>query len=118
MRGSITQRSKGSWTLIVNLGYQMDPTTGLKRRKQHWQTIRGTRREAETALTNLLKSLDSGTHVDASTITLGQWLDEWLEAGKPHWAATTYVKYENTIRLHLKPAAIGNMRLQEIRATH
>ena len=39
MRGSITQRSKGSWTLIVNLGYQLDPATGCKRRRQRWQTI-------------------------------------------------------------------------------
>ena len=118
MRGSITQRSKGSWTLIVNLGYQLDPATGCKRRRQRWQTIRGTRKDAETALTNLLKSLDSGTYVDLNTITLGQWLTEWLEASKPQFRPSTYTRYAGIVAHDLKTAAIGSLRLQQLRPTH
>jgi hypothetical protein len=34
MRGSITQRSRGSWTLILDLGYVQDPATGKRKRRQ------------------------------------------------------------------------------------
>jgi hypothetical protein len=34
MRGSIKKRYEGLWSLILDLGYQTDPTTGLRKRKQ------------------------------------------------------------------------------------
>jgi len=34
MRGSLIQRYKGSWSIILDLGYQTDPATGLRKRKQ------------------------------------------------------------------------------------
>ena len=50
MRGSLKKRSKHSWTIILDLGYQQDPQTGKRRRRQKWITLRGTKREAETPL--------------------------------------------------------------------
>ena len=47
MRGSIIKRYEGSWSLVLDLGYQTDPATGLRKRKQQWITIKGTRRDAE-----------------------------------------------------------------------
>ena len=34
MRGSLKQRSKGSWTIILDLGSKRDPVSGLMKRKQ------------------------------------------------------------------------------------
>src|SRR5215831_20961083 len=34
MRGNLIQRYKGSWGIILDLGYQTDPATGLRKRKQ------------------------------------------------------------------------------------
>lgn len=34
MRGTIKKRYAGSWSLILDLGYQVDPTTGKTKRKQ------------------------------------------------------------------------------------
>ena len=49
MRGSLKQRSKGSWSIILDLGYETDPDTGQKKRKQRCQTIRGTRSKPKTS---------------------------------------------------------------------
>lgn len=37
MRGHIKQRSKGSWSIVIDVG--KDPETG--KRRQHWHTIKG-----------------------------------------------------------------------------
>ena len=78
MRGSLKQRSPGSWALILDLGYEPHPETGKLRRKQKWQTFRGTRKQAETKLTELVNSLQDGEYVDPSKMTVGQWLTEWI----------------------------------------
>jgi hypothetical protein len=36
MRGSLVQRYKGSWSVVRDLGYDVDPTTGKRKRKQKW----------------------------------------------------------------------------------
>ena len=79
MRGSIKRRYKGSWSLILDIGADVDPSTGLRKRKQKWITFRGTRKQAETKLSELLNSANNGTFVEPSKITLGEWLREWLE---------------------------------------
>ena len=68
MRGSMKQRSRGSWTLILDLGYVEDPCTGRRKRRQQWMTVRGTKRDAETRLNTLLT--DVTTTVTDVTATL------------------------------------------------
>jgi len=52
MPGSIVKRSKGSWTVVVDLG--RDPATG--KRRQLWRSVKGTKREAKALLVQLLTS--------------------------------------------------------------
>ena len=53
MRGSLRQRSRGAWSLILERGYVVDPATGRRKRRQTWITFRGTKREAEQKLAAL-----------------------------------------------------------------
>ena len=71
MRGTIKQRSKGSWTIILDL--ESDPATG--RRRQRWETIRGSRRQAEQRLTELLRELDIGGFVKPASASI--WCRPW-----------------------------------------
>jgi integrase len=79
MRGSIQKRYKDSWSIIIDLGYQPDPTTGTLKRKQKWFTVRGTKRAAEKKLAELLHQANRNELVEPTRLTLGQWLEEWLE---------------------------------------
>lgn len=119
MRGSIKRRYKGSYSLILDLGAEPDPTTGLVKRKQKWITFRGTRKQAETRLTELLGAADGGTFVEPAKITLITWLREWLEAAiKPQCQPATYVRYNGIVENHISQATIADMPLQKIRASH
>lgn len=67
MRGHITKRSKGSWSIVLDVG--RDPSTG--RRKQQWLTIRGTKKQAETKLVELQHQMDSGGYIKPTKETVG-----------------------------------------------
>jgi integrase len=120
MRGSIVRRYEGSYSLIIDLGYQPDPITGKPKRKQKWHTFRGTRKDAEKRLTDLLNAVDKGTYVDSSKMTLGQWLKEWLEVAikPPRCRPSTYTRYKGIIENDLLKAPIASTPLQRIRSTH
>jgi len=118
MRGSLKQRYKGSWSLVLDLGYQADPDTGLRKRKQKWITFRGTRKQAETKLTDLVRDANKGEFVEPSKLTLGEWLTTWLaETVKPARRRNTFIAYNSIVTGHLVPA-IGAVTLQALRPGH
>jgi len=56
MRGHIRKRGN-SWVIVVELG--RDPVT--KKRKQQWQSIKGTKKDAEREMRALLTTIETGT---------------------------------------------------------
>ena len=118
MRGSIKKRYEGSWSLILDLGYQTDPHTGLRKRRQKWVTFRGTKKDAQTQLTELLRAANRSEFVERSKITVGEWLKDWLDKAirPPAKRVTTYRVYKHVIKDKLIPA-LGAIRLQELKAT-
>ena len=105
MRGSIRQRSKNSWLLVLELGYLRDSETGKTKRIQKYETVRGTKRDAENRLNDLLHDVKHGTYIAPDKRTVGQWLDEWVELAikPPRRTQRAYDTYKSVIRLHLKP---------------
>src|SRR4051794_14034292 len=59
VKGSVTQRSPGAWTLRFDAGRDASG-----KRKQKVATFRGTKREAERELTRLLNDVHSGTFIE------------------------------------------------------
>jgi integrase len=120
MRGSITQRYKGSWSIILDLGYEPDARNpGKLRRKQKWITFRGTHKDAEKRLNDLVGNVNHGQFVEPSKITLGKWLADWLEASlKPRARASTYVRYKGIIENNIAKATIASIPLQKLQPTH
>jgi len=119
MRGSLKQRYKGSWSIILDLGFEPDPVTGVPKRKQKWVTFRGTKKQADAKLTELLGAANDGTFVEPSKITLGAWLREWLEvAVRRQRRPTTYARYLGIIENDILPTTIASVPLQKLRGTH
>jgi integrase len=118
VRGSITQRSPGSWSLILDLGHELNPETGTLQRKQKWHTFRGTKKDAQAKLTELLRAVNRGEYVETSKLTFGEWLTEWLDKAikPPAKRLSTYRTYHHVIEDQVKPA-IGMIRLQALKAT-
>lgn len=118
MRGSLTQRYKGSWSIILDLGYEPHPVTGTLRRKQKWFTVRGTRKDAEKKLGDLLYAANHGTIVEPSKMTLGKWLTEWIDTTKPRLRSSSYTRYKGIIDGSLLKAPIANILIQQLRGSH
>ncbi|MBA3884574.1 MAG: site-specific integrase [Acidobacteria bacterium] len=119
MRGSIRRRYKGSWSLILDLGYATDPETGRQKRKQKWVTFRGTKKDAEKELTRLLNASDTGVFVEPSKLTLLTWLESWLRLTvEPTARPATLVRYQGIVANHVAKATIGSIPLQKLRASH
>jgi len=114
MRGSIRQRAKGSWSIIIEL--DKDAVTG--KRRQRWLTIKGDRDTAEKKLTQTLHEIDTGSYVQPGKVKVSQFLDKWLEAYcKPNLTPKALERYESIVRVHLKPA-LGRLTLPQLRSSH
>src|SRR5262245_2313591 len=116
MRGSLRQRSKGSWRLTLEFGYRVDPTTGKKKRIQKFITFRGTKKEAESKLNDLTNDVQHDTFIAPDKRTVGEWLESWVDLAikPPIRTQRAYDTYRSVIALHLKPA-LGELRLQGLR---
>ena len=75
MRGTLKQRSKGSWTIILDMG--PDPDSG--KRRQQWHTVKGTKKQAEAKLVELIHQLDTGHYSRPTKQTFGDFLTQWLQ---------------------------------------
>jgi integrase len=118
MRGSIKKRYEGSWSLILDFAYRVDPKTGQRRRHQKWITFRGTKRKAQERLAELVTERSHGTFVSPSKLTFGDWLDTWVDKAikPPRRTLRAYETYQSVITKHVKPK-LGAIRLQELLPT-
>lgn len=110
MRGSIRKRSNGSWTFILDQG--RDPATG--KRRQQWVSVKGTKKEAEKRLAELIHQLDTGGFVKPAKLTVADFLRQWLR----DYVATnvrprTAEGYAHIIERHLVPA-LGALYLTQL----
>ncbi len=102
MKGSIEKRGN-SWRLSVYLG--KDPVTGKERRLR--KTVRGSKKDAQKELRDLLHSIDNGTFVQPTKMTVEQYLEQWLKMHKPNIEPTTHDWYTMVCRKHMAPRTWG-----------
>ncbi len=113
MRGHIEQRSKGStWSIKIEL--DKDPATG--KRRQQWVTVRGSKKNAEKKLSELLRQLDTGSYIQPGKTTLADYLDRWLaEYVKPNLSPRSYERYADIVKRCFTPK-LGNVLLTQLKA--
>ena len=88
------------------------------KRKQKWVTFRGTKRDAQARLAELLNDQNKGTFVEPHKRTLGEWMTDWLEQTiQPTRTPRTYDTYKGVLANHLIPA-LGALRLQDVKPMH
>jgi len=114
MRGHIIKRYKGSYAIVLSTG--KDPTTG--KYKQQWYSVKGTKKDAEKKLAEMVHQLDTGAFMKPAKTTLGDFLDRWVkDYVQPNLAPRTAEVYEHIIRKHLGPA-LGDITLMQLKAEH
>jgi integrase len=116
MRGRIFKRTKEAkhWTMVVDVG--VDPKTG--KRKQLCRTVGSTKKAAEKELAAIIGMVESGKGVKPVKLTLGQYLNQWLdEYAKVNTGPRTYQRYREIVRDNLVPN-LGAIPLMELKPHH
>jgi len=118
MRGHIRKQSPNSWGIYIYLGKQIDPKTGKRKNKYKTYTVRGTRKQAETKLTEILDKINKGIFIEPTKITVEEYFTYWLkEHVKPNLSQGTYVWYDFLARKYIIPHW-GYAKLSSISAYH
>jgi len=87
-----------------------DPGTG----KQIQRSISGkSQKEVAQKLKAAISSLDSGTYIAPSKMTVGEWMDVWSKQYLGGVKESTVAAYNATIRTHIKPG-LGAIRLDAL----
>lgn len=101
--GTIRQRADGSWEGRISL-------PNGERKSVYGRT----RRDVSEKTTTLLRDVQQGLPVPTGRLTLGAFLQQWLEeAVKPSVREQTYISYSQIVRNHVVPT-LGRLPLPEV----
>ena len=100
--GSIYQQNDGRWVSAITL-------LSSERKRYYGRT----RHEVHDRLTKALKVRQDGLPIALDDrLTVGQYLDHWLEKAKAELRSSTYRGYEAKVRQHIKPG-LGRVRVAD-----
>lgn len=108
LRDGVMKRGS-TWSYVIRV---RDPETGVSKPK--WVGGFVTEEEAKAARDEARVKARRGEYIDRTTITVAQYLDEWLEAHAVEIKPRTLAGYHTMVRLYIKPH-IGDLRLQAVR---
>jgi integrase len=111
MRGSIKQRSPGSYTITIYLG--KDPVT--KKKKWHTATVRGSKRDAQTECAKLIAAITGGGFSEPNKVRVAEFLERWLTHVTTQVDARTHVGYAEKVRKNIIPL-LGQVLLTKLRS--
>jgi integrase len=108
--GTIYRRKDGKWSTQ----YTVYTTEGRKRKTLYSKT----RSEVAAKLAKALSDREGGLAFDTADVTLGPYLDRWLsDSVQGSVQETSYRRYEELARLHIKPA-LGRLKLKSLTPAH
>lgn len=110
----IHRRSAGTWEVVLEAG--RDPRSGKRLRETF--TFKGTKKEAELEAAKRTSAIASGTYVDPSKETVGEFLYRWLrDYVEPSLSLRTQLRYREVVEGDLVPQ-LGSIPIQQLRPTH
>lgn len=91
--------------------------TRTGRRRQKWHSGFTTRREAERALTEKLRQVETHSYVEQSKQTVGTFLNEWLDATRATVQESTQHSYRMLVDWYVTPR-LGAVPTQDLTPAH
>jgi integrase len=110
--GTIVKRGS-TYSVVLDLGRGPDG-----RRIRKWHSGYRTRKDAERARVELLATLDRGSYVEPSKLTVAAFLrDHWLPSLRAQVRPSMWAEHKSKVEVHLVPA-IGGVLLQRLTPGH
>nr|WP_269438130.1 tyrosine-type recombinase/integrase [Phosphitispora fastidiosa] len=113
-KNNIIPRGANRWLIRYEL--PRDPQTGKRRQKA--LTVKGTKKDAERKLREKLQEVDNGNFVVPSSITIEQYMLNWLDKYEVNYpVAKTHKTAQSLITNHVINE-LGAMKLSDLQAYH
>jgi len=108
VRKRTTKDGSHSWQIIIE--QLPDPETGERNRV--YKSVKGTKREAEKIMMQIMADLETDSYVKITAITVKQYFMEWHDTYiVPHKSPTTTASYQYNIENYINPR-FGKQQLQ------
>lgn len=102
-------RTTVNWYVVVELDRDAEG-----KRRQRWHGGYRTRKEAETARVEILHTINTGSYVEPTSTTFGEWVHEtWLPLAAQRLKPSAEAHYRNYLRLHILPT-LGPLQFRQI----
>jgi hypothetical protein len=113
MRGHIRERSPGHFAIVI------DARDAAGNRKRRWFSFEGTKREAQRRCAELIAETRGGQAASPERMTVGQYLERWLDHALPLVSPRTHERYQELVRNRLAPllGAVPVAKLSRIQIT-
>lgn len=108
MSGHLVERGANRWAIVL------ETRDANGRRKQKWHSFRGTKREAQKRLAELVTECEHGTYVEPSKQTVATFFADWLRDWAPGKASPKTLERYQSLVAHVI-AAIGDKPMQQVR---
>ena len=110
-RGYLRKRGARSWQIVYDV-----PRGADGKRRQRFETVRGNKRQAEARLAQALDAISRDRYFSPTSITLGDFLDQFLrDYAEVNCRPRTVQGYRDIIERHLTPG-LGHVRLSRLAA--
>lgn len=110
----IHRRAPGTYEVVLESGH--DPTSG-KRQHQTF-AVHGTKRDAERAAATRTAALASGSYVDPTRETVGEFMHRWLrDYVDPSISLRSRIRYRDIVEEVLVPH-LGSVPIQQLKPAH
>ena len=99
MRGHVRERGKGNWYAVLSI---REPNG---HRKVKWRKLNvNGKRKAEAECARLITELRNGGYCESDRVTVGQFLERWLDYVRTQVSPRTHERYAEIARKNLIPA--------------
>ena len=113
MTGSIRNRGTRSWEITIDLGRDE-----AGKRIRRFVTVKGTKKQAQQRLRELLTELDGGIVPSTGRIMMRDWLPRWMaDCVEGYLGQATVDRYGGIVQNHLIPA-LGHLELKRLSPAH
>lgn len=110
MAGQIIKRGDDTWLVRIFTGRD-----AKGKRRYLNQTIKSKKKDAETYLSKTQTAISTGTFIEPSPLTLGDYLDKWLEsAARPRVSERTFADYTALLERYVREP-LGGKKLSDLR---
>jgi len=107
------KRKDGRWCAKYDKG--IDGATG---RRKYGYVYGTTAKEVRQKLVDIESSIQQGTFIDRSDLTVSAWIETWMnDYKKLSLKPSTYKSYDNMIQRYMVPT-IGGIKLQQLKPEH